>query len=339
MKRGLRLLIRLYPAWWRSRYGGELEALLEDSGSRNVWDVFRGAMEMQMTTWSFRRIVTVCAIVGVAVSAVAVFLFPPPYSSTAILRVPGEDKPASNLADKVNDAAVTAMARNSLAGIIVAQNLYLQERQRMAMEDVIDKVMRRDIHVALVTLTNGKNKIDGIEVRFDYWDPSKTQEVARILANRFPGFQILDPPSVPQRLRENYYRFRIALLGLLAGLIAGAGLALFWRKFTWLSTKPGENLPPLKRFYLSFAISVSAMTFCAIFAPQLFRHPLAWRFQRIVFLPLQYLVEGFGLRLTIVNIVIGFLFSATTWTGILYAFCALVGSTLRKITPRASSAG
>ena len=42
MKRVLRLLARLYPAWWRSRYGKELEALLEDAGSgrRDAWDLF-----------------------------------------------------------------------------------------------------------------------------------------------------------------------------------------------------------------------------------------------------------------------------------------------------------
>ena len=274
---------------------------------------------------------------GMAVSAVAVFLFPPPYSSTAILRVPGGDTPAGNLADMVNDAAVAAMSRNSLGGIITAQNLYLQERKRMQMEDVIE-VMRRDIHVTPILLANGETKINGIEVRFDYPDASKTQLVTRMLAVRFSDFQVLDPPSAPQRLRENYHRFRLALLGLLAGLIVGVGLALFWPKYTWLSKKPGEILTPLKRFFLCFAISVSAMAFCAILADQLFYHPLAWRFHHIVFLPIEYLVEGFGLRPTVISIVIVLLFfCAATWTGILYALCALIESSLQKITHRTSS--
>ena len=33
MKRVLRFLIYLYPAWWRRRYGRELEALLEEGYS------------------------------------------------------------------------------------------------------------------------------------------------------------------------------------------------------------------------------------------------------------------------------------------------------------------
>jgi hypothetical protein len=292
---------------------------------------------MQMKTWSFGRIVTVCGILGVAMAAVAVFAFPPPYSSTAILRVPGEDKPTANVGDMVNEAATAALTRKSLAGIIATQNLYRNERTRMPMEDVIDKVMRRDIHITPIVLANARTRINGIEVRFDYPDPSKTQQVTQTLAERFAGFQVLDPPSPPERIRENYHRFRLALLGLLAGLIVGVGLALVWPKYTWLSKKPGEILTPLKRFFLCFAISVSAMTFNAILADQLFYHPLAWRFHLIVFLPIEYLVEGFGLRPTVISIVILLLFCAATWTGILYAFCALVESTLQKITYRTSS--
>ena len=88
MKRVLRFLIQLYPAWWRRRYGGELEALLEDSGSHDVWDLLRGAMEMQMKTWSFGRIVTVCGIAGVVLAGIVAFLLMPyPYRSTATLKV------------------------------------------------------------------------------------------------------------------------------------------------------------------------------------------------------------------------------------------------------------
>jgi len=44
---------RLYPRWWRERYGEEFAALLEDArpGFFGVLDVARGAMTMQMTTW------------------------------------------------------------------------------------------------------------------------------------------------------------------------------------------------------------------------------------------------------------------------------------------------
>ena len=42
----VRCAIALYPRGWRARYGGELEALIEDAGVRgsDVWDLVREAM-------------------------------------------------------------------------------------------------------------------------------------------------------------------------------------------------------------------------------------------------------------------------------------------------------
>jgi hypothetical protein len=91
MKRILRLLIRLYPAWWRCRYGAELEALLEDSGSQDVWDLLQGAMEMQMKTWSFGRVVVVCGIAGVLLTGTVAFLMPYQYRSAATLKAEMEE--------------------------------------------------------------------------------------------------------------------------------------------------------------------------------------------------------------------------------------------------------
>jgi len=51
MKTLVRWAARLYPAAWRARYGVEMEALLEDAGSGggDLWDIVRGALNMQMT--------------------------------------------------------------------------------------------------------------------------------------------------------------------------------------------------------------------------------------------------------------------------------------------------
>lgn len=66
MRRALCLAARLYPARWRTRYGREFEALIEDvePGWRYGWDVLLGAMEMQMATWS-----ATCASRGCLLSA------------------------------------------------------------------------------------------------------------------------------------------------------------------------------------------------------------------------------------------------------------------------------
>jgi hypothetical protein len=131
MKRVLRFLTYLYPAWWRRRYGRELEALLEDSGSRwrDVWDLFRGAMEMQMSKWTFGAIVVACGIAGLALAGAVAFAMPYQYRSTATLKI--ESDPGA-----FESVAEAAFTRNALTTIVVNQKLYRRERTRMQMEDV-----------------------------------------------------------------------------------------------------------------------------------------------------------------------------------------------------------
>jgi hypothetical protein len=63
---------RLYPQWWRERYGDEFAALLEDArpGFLGVLDVARGAMAMRLSTSSARGLVWKGAALGLVVGAV-----------------------------------------------------------------------------------------------------------------------------------------------------------------------------------------------------------------------------------------------------------------------------
>jgi len=228
MKRALRLLIRLYPAWWRSRYGGELEALLEDtgSGSRDVWDVFRGALAMQMKTGSFGRIVIVCAIAGVVVAGAAAFLWPQQYKSTATLRLDHSDP------DSLNRVAEAALPRNALASTIVRYNLYPRERKRMQMEDVVE-VMRQETWVTPIAPNLA-------QVTFFYEDPIQAQRVSQDLAGRIitanlsiPNgglIQLVAPADQAKRTITGKARLAFAGLGLPAGLLFGVVLALILRR-------------------------------------------------------------------------------------------------------------
>jgi LPS O-antigen subunit length determinant protein (WzzB/FepE family) len=218
MKRVLRFLICLYPARWRSRYGKELEALLEDAGSgqRDAWDLFRRAMEMQMKTWSFGRIVMVCGIAGVLLAGTVAFSMPYRYRSTTILRVPDALQRT-----ELSQAAMTALSKPSLVGIINDQRLYVPEREVMPIEDVIDR-MRRAIEVRAINA-------NAVAVRFAYQDPPTAQQVAQTLAGRFTGFEVLDPPSPPERMIERK-RYGLAGLGFPAGLLFGVVLALILRR-------------------------------------------------------------------------------------------------------------
>src|ERR1700722_18473973 len=72
MRRALKALISLYPKTWRNRYQNEFCALLDDVPPtwRTLFNVFGGALKMQMTAWSPWKIVAAFAVVG-AIAAIA----------------------------------------------------------------------------------------------------------------------------------------------------------------------------------------------------------------------------------------------------------------------------
>jgi len=220
MKRVLRFLIHLYPGWWRRRYGRELEALLEDAGSdwRDVWDLLRGAMEMQMSKWSFGRIVAVCGVAGVVLAGAVAFSRPDQFRSITVLKIP-EALPGTGLPQ----VASTALARPSLVTLVNERNLYAPERKVRPMEDVIER-MRRAIRITPVDTR-------AIAIEFSYPDASTAQQVAQALGERFSGFEVLDPPSPPERVGERK-RYGLAGLGLPAGLLFGVVVALILRRRT-----------------------------------------------------------------------------------------------------------
>ncbi len=228
MKHVLRFLIRLYPAWWRQRYGRELEALLEDSGSRSrdMWDLFRAAMEVQMKTWSFARIVALCGIAGLVLAGAIAFSMPYRYRSTATLRV----EPDSKALESLTQAALT---RNVLTSIVNNFNLYPRERKRMPMQDVIDD-MRQAIRVRSVAPNLA-------QVSFAYEDPVQAQRVSQDLVARIifanmnvqlPSGQIelVAPADQAQRQIEGKVRTAMTSLGLPAGLLFGVALTLLLRR-------------------------------------------------------------------------------------------------------------
>ena len=237
MKRVLQLLIHLYPAWWRSRYEHELEALLEDSGSHDVWDLLRGAMEMQMKTWSFGRIVSVCGLAGLLLAGIVTFLLMPyPYRSTATLKITPLD------VDELGSVAQAAFTRNALTSIINDQNLYRRERSSRPMEDVVE-AMRR----AIVVRPVGPNLA---QVSFSYNDPVQAQRVSQDLVARIifanlnlradgiipsdrtkeERIELVAPADEGKKQIEGKARTAMTSLGLPAGMLLGVVLALILRR-------------------------------------------------------------------------------------------------------------
>jgi hypothetical protein len=68
MRRVVRILMNLYPAPWRARYGGEFEALLEDAAVdwRTALNVVGSAISMRLTTFGFWITVALSVLGGAA---------------------------------------------------------------------------------------------------------------------------------------------------------------------------------------------------------------------------------------------------------------------------------
>jgi hypothetical protein len=236
MKRTMRFLARLYPSSWRKRYGAEFDALLEDAtpSARDAFNIFWGALKMQMTMWSFGRIMLACSLIGILVAAAVSFAVPVHYMSQAVFTA----TPASEFTlDMLKDLTRRISSRESLNSVIQEHNLYARERARMPLDDVISK-MKQNITVEALPLASPRNR-DRLTflVQFDYPDRDVALQVNAELASRFiegnadprlnshATLQLPDPPGLPLRPTAPN-RMEFAAMGLLAGLLAGLTFAI-----------------------------------------------------------------------------------------------------------------
>jgi hypothetical protein len=243
MKRAIRFLARLYPSRWRKHYGAEFDALLEDAtpSARDVFDVFRAALKMQVTTWSLGGITLAGAVAGMLLAVAIAFALPAHYLSQAVLIfAPADESALANDSARrlVDSMQQNLYGRDYLASVIHEHNLYWRERLRMPLDDVVEN-MRRDIGVASVSSSGNRNAFTFV-VQFDYSDPRVAQQVNEELTSRFIEcglnsqlasnwtFRVPDAPSLPLR-SDAPNRARLTALGLFAGLLAGVTLAIVLR--------------------------------------------------------------------------------------------------------------
>ena len=88
MNRLRQLLLRLYPAEWRARYGDELAALVEDvppSWSSNL-DLLKGALKMQFSIPAFPKLAVMLSMAGLVTGLAVSFTVPARYTSSGLLK-------------------------------------------------------------------------------------------------------------------------------------------------------------------------------------------------------------------------------------------------------------
>jgi len=198
---------------------------------KEIYLNWRVCLKMQMTPWGFGRITFACSVAGILVAAAVSFTVPVRYQSQAIFTAMPADESTRRVLSNVEQ---NVLSRESLTSVIKEHNLYSRERDRMALDGVVDK-MKRNIHVYSMPLASSGNR-DALTfvVQFDYSDPYVAQQVNEELAGRFiksnfdvaPQFdshttlQLPELPSLPLRpVTPN--RTRFTAVGLFGGLLTG----------------------------------------------------------------------------------------------------------------------
>ena len=252
----MRFLARLYPASWRQRYGVEFAALLEDISPdwRASLDITKGALEMQIRSWNFGKILAITGVTGALLALGLSFAIPRQYVSTAVLKVDPPPSPVTAAAAtaKTNEYVLgltqRVASRTALTATINRFDLYRAERARMPIEDVIESMKRNISIVPIRPAASGDGAGMAFAIRFVSGDAATAQKVTEDLAGRFIGqnvryaaeagpmtLRLLDPANLP-RNPAFPKRPLITTLGLAAGLAVGIMLAGLRR-----SRKPAES--------------------------------------------------------------------------------------------------
>lgn len=255
MRQLIRWTARLYPAVWRERYGGELDALIEDIQPQweDLLNVLLGALRMQMTTWNYLKIVATVGLAGALLAGVFALLTQERYVSTAVMRFTPAHQTGSDrqkALDRLVELQQRVLSRKSLAEIITqpALDLYPEDRKRLPLEDVVENMRNKALRIQVAPVQDGG--VLAFVISCEYPDKLKAQAVVRELVTRFyrqwvatqmahgpsgpEQLEVLWPPSLPQR---HFYANRpmIVAAGLLGGAVLGLLAVLVWRGAARLS--------------------------------------------------------------------------------------------------------
>ena len=250
MRQLIRWTARLYPAVWRERYGGELDALIEDIQPQweDLFNVLLGALRMQVTTWNSLKVVAAVTLAGALLAGVFALLTQERYVSTAVMRFASyghADSDRQGALDQLVKLQQKVLSRKSLAEIITqpALDLYPEDRKRIPLEDVVENMRNKALRIQVAPVQNGG--VLAFVISCEYPDKLKAQAVVRELVTKFyrqwvatqmahgpsgpEQLEVLDPPSLPQR---HFFPNRPAIIAV--GLLGGAALGLL-AVLVWLA--------------------------------------------------------------------------------------------------------
>lgn len=221
---------KLYPRWWRERYGEEFAALLEDArpGVRGFVDVLAGAISMRMNQAAASQIILAGALLGLTIAMLSISFWPPKFVSTATISSSREE----------SARIIANWIESRLRPLIVKEGLYPAERLRNPMSAIVQR-MKSDIQFILLPSSSGQGR--DIRIAFAYPDRIVARSVVEDLTKQLlaadarsdPAFtlnlSLTERPSLPVHPVEPN---RISIAG--AGL--GGGLAIS-ALYAWLRAR------------------------------------------------------------------------------------------------------
>jgi hypothetical protein len=216
----------MYPANWRTRYGEEFEALVEDSAPdwRAIFDLLKGAIRMQFSVPSFPKLAVALSLTGVLAGLAISFAVASRYVSTATLQfvTPVVNTNPPEVHRNVNEyflqLRTEILSRISLSSIIQDPrlDLYPAERAKIPLEDVIEQ-MRRNIQITPTAPGSGPDYLPFI-LTFTYRDRLKAQQTVQALTTKFEDSNIISQRAQVREKRavkdDQIYRLEARIAAL-----------------------------------------------------------------------------------------------------------------------------
>ncbi len=130
-------------------------------------------------------------LLTLVVSVVGVYLWPDTYKSEATIQIKPPQIAGSmiqingqDITDRINSLSQQVMSRSELTNLIRNLNLYPRERNRLPLEEVLDK-MRRDISIVASAPIVGGRSVPAFKVQFAYSNRLDAQKVVTQLVAGF----------------------------------------------------------------------------------------------------------------------------------------------------------
>jgi polysaccharide chain length determinant protein (PEP-CTERM system associated) len=131
-------------------------------------------------------------LAGLTIAVVVAFLWPDTYVSVARIRVVPPQVPerllATNvnmqMAERVSAMTQTILSRTQLTNIIQMYDLYRKDRERLPMEDIVER-MTKDVFVGNLQQLGGSRNAAAFVIRFSYENRYVAQRVTNELMTRF----------------------------------------------------------------------------------------------------------------------------------------------------------